>query len=57
MFRRFADLVGKKLKGTKPAEIAFEELTKLEFVINLKRAKQIGGTITPEAVMWGNRVI
>jgi putative ABC transport system substrate-binding protein len=57
MFRRVADFVDKILKGTKPADIPFEQPTKLEFVINLRTAKQIGVTIPPEVLMWADRVI
>lgn len=57
MFRRVADFVDKILKGTKPADIPFEQPTKLEFVINLRTAKQIGVTIPPEILMWADQVI
>jgi putative tryptophan/tyrosine transport system substrate-binding protein len=57
MFRRVADFVDKILKGTKPANIPFEQPTKLELVINLRTAKQIGVTIHPEVLMWADRVI
>ena len=57
MFGRVADFVDKILKGTKPADIPFEQPTKLEFVINLRTAKQIGVTIPPEVLMWADRVI
>ena len=57
LFRRAADFVDKILKGTKPADIPFEQPTKLEFVINLRTAKQIGVTIPPEMLMWADQVI
>jgi putative ABC transport system substrate-binding protein len=57
LFRRAADFVDKILKGAKPADIPFEQPTRLEFVINLKTAKQIGATIPPEMVTWADRVI
>jgi len=57
LFRRAADLVDKILKGTKPADIPFEQPTKLEFVINLRTAKQIGATIPAEMLIWADRVI
>ena len=57
LFRRAADFVNKVLKGAKPADIPFEQPTRLEFVINLKAARQIGVTIPPEIVMWADRVI
>lgn len=57
LFRRAADLVHKILKGSKPADIPFEQPTRLEFVINLRAAKQIGVTIPPETLVWADRVI
>ena len=57
MFRRVADLVDKILKGTKPGDIPFEQPTRLEFVINLKTARQISVTIPPDIIMWADRVI
>ena len=57
LFRRAADFVDKILKGTKPADIPFEQPTKFEFVINLRTAKQIGVTIPPEMLMWADQVI
>ena len=57
LFRRAAEFVDKILKGTKPADIPFEQPTKLELVINLRTAKQIGVTIPPEMLMWADQVI
>src|SRR5262245_47681301 len=42
LFRRAADFVDKILKGTKPADIPFEQAMKLELAINLRTARQIG---------------
>jgi putative ABC transport system substrate-binding protein len=55
--RRAATYVDKILKGAKPADLPVQQATKFEFVINLKAAKQIGLTLSPEFLSRANRVI
>lgn len=57
MFRRSAALVDKILKGTKPGDIAFEQSTKLELVVNLKVAKALGLTIPQSVLLSADELI
>jgi ABC-type uncharacterized transport system substrate-binding protein len=57
LYRRAAYFVDKILKGTKPAELPVEQPTHLDFVINLKAAKQIGLTVPPNVLARADRVI
>jgi len=57
MFRNAAHYVDKILKGAKPADLPVQQATKFEFVINLKAAKQIGLTLSPEFLARANQVI
>jgi putative tryptophan/tyrosine transport system substrate-binding protein len=57
LFRRAAVYVDKILKGAKPADLPVQQPTKFEFVINLKAAKQIGLTLSPEFLSRANKVI
>jgi putative ABC transport system substrate-binding protein len=57
LFRRAAVYVDKILKGAKPADLPVQQATKFEFVINLKAAKQIGLTLSPEFLARANKVI
>src|SRR5215510_7896695 len=56
-YRRLAVYVDKILKGAKPADLPVQQATKFEFVINLKAAKQIGLTFSPEFLARANQVI
>jgi putative ABC transport system substrate-binding protein len=56
-YHRVAYFVDRILKGAKPAELPVEQPTKFEFVINLKTAKQIGLTISPEVLARASRLI
>jgi putative ABC transport system substrate-binding protein len=56
-YRHAAVYVDKILKGAKPADLPVQQATKFEFVINLKAAKQIGLTLSPEFLSRANKVI
>jgi putative tryptophan/tyrosine transport system substrate-binding protein len=57
LFRRAGVYVDKILKGAKPADLPVQQATKFEFIINLKAAKQIGLTLSPEILSRANKVI
>jgi len=55
--RRSAQLVDKVLRGTRPADIAVEQPTRFELVINLKAAKTLGITIPRSVLLRADGVI
>ena len=55
--RRSAHLVDKVLKGANPADIAVEQPTKLELVVNIKAARMLNIIIPPLVLLRADKVI
>ena len=57
IFRRAATLVDYVLKGQKPAEIPFEQATKLELVVDKRAARALGIRVPQALLLAANEVI
>ena len=57
LYRRAAYFVDRILRGAEPADLPIEQPRKFDFVINLKTAKRIGLTISPNVPARADRVI
>jgi putative ABC transport system substrate-binding protein len=57
LYRRLPVYVDRVLKGAKPAELAVEQPSKYELVVNLKSAKAIGVTIPQSVLLRADLVI
>ena len=56
-YQHVAALVGKIVKGAKPADLPVERPMKFEFIINLKTAEALGLTIPPILLFQADQVI
>ena len=57
LYRRAAGHVRKILQGVSPANLPVEQPTKFEFVLNMRTAKALGLTVTPQLLTRADEVI
>jgi putative ABC transport system substrate-binding protein len=57
VFRHAAGFVDKILKGANPADLPMEQLTKFEFVLNMRTAKALGLTFPPSIMIRADQAL
>jgi putative tryptophan/tyrosine transport system substrate-binding protein len=57
VFRRLAELVDQVLRGANPAEMPVEQVTRLDFIINLRTARTLGVSIPATLLARADEVI
>ena len=57
LYKRSAHTIDAILRGAKPGDIPFYQVTKFELAINLKTAKQLGLSVPPALAASADKVI
>jgi len=57
MYKHAADYADKILRGAKPGDLPIEQPTKLELIINLKAAKNVGLTLPQSLILRADQVL
>jgi putative ABC transport system substrate-binding protein len=57
VFRRAGNVVGRVLKGEKPAEMPIEEPSRFRLLVNLQTARALGLTLPPGVMILADEVI